>query len=120
MLSHPLENERLENDAWYRWRLFEAGSGTHSRTVDPCTQLRLTLVIPVQAQPERIISRLITDYGLTVNLVRTVFTTDKRPEQYDLRLSGSIAQIQTALAYFASLHLTIKGRANPDGDSWYY
>lgn len=41
------------------------------------------------------------------------------PRFLDLELIGSIQHIQKGLEYLESLHLPIRGKPNPDGDSWY-
>jgi hypothetical protein len=119
MRPHRAENERLEDDLWYRWQLFKRTRKSRFVEDSNCVQLRLTLLIPVPTQQEPIVARLMTDYGLTVSIFRTVFAISGRPEQLDLKVNGTIEQIQDALAYLKSLDLSIKGKPNPDGDAWY-
>jgi L-aspartate semialdehyde sulfurtransferase ferredoxin len=119
MQPHRAENERLEDDPWYRWQLFKRARRVTSTEDSTCIQLRLTLLIPVHTQQEPIVARLMTDYGLTVSIFRTVFAISGRPEQLDLKVNGTIEQMQGALAYLKSLDLSIKGKPNPDGDAWY-
>lgn len=82
--------------------------------------LRIRIFIPKQHSDEPIFSRLIADHKLTVNLASAVLEASGRPKQLDLELKGTIAQIQSGLAYLESLNIAIRGKSNPAGDSWHY
>jgi L-aspartate semialdehyde sulfurtransferase ferredoxin len=84
------------------------------------THLRLRILIPESHHHEPIFSRLVVDHKLAVKIIRTVLGTDDQPRQFDLELTGTIAQMQSGLAYLESLNLKIRGKPNPAGDSWYY
>lgn len=82
-------------------------------------RLRLKLVIPQHQQPDFVLSRLINDCGLAINRFVAQETGDQ-PKQLDLELQGSIAQMTHGLSDLDALGVVIKGKPNPDGDSWYY
>ena len=84
------------------------------------TKVRLRLYIPQCYQQEPVISRLISAHGLVVNITKAIVEehTD-RHGYFDLELQGTPPQISSGLTYLESLNLTIKGKPNADGDSWY-
>lgn len=82
--------------------------------------LRIQISIPELHCNEPIFSRLVADHKLTVNVTNTVLGDDGKPRQLDLELTGTIAQMQSGLAYLKSLNLSIRGKPNPAGDSWHY
>ncbi|WP_416668925.1 NIL domain-containing protein [Egbenema bharatensis] len=82
--------------------------------------LRIQILIPESQHYEPIFSRLVANHKLAVNVTRTVLGTDGQPRQLDLELTGTIAQMQSGLAYLESLKLKIRGKPNPAGDSWHY
>ncbi len=84
------------------------------------TRLRIQVDIPQQYQHEPIVTRLIAEHGLTVTVIRALFAVDALQGRLDLQLIGSIAQLQSGLAYLQALNLTIKGKPNADGDSWHH
>ncbi|OUL26162.1 hypothetical protein BV372_27130 [Nostoc sp. T09] len=83
------------------------------------TQIRLCLYIPNCYLKEPVISRLISNYGLVVNITGAMLGA-KIGEQGRLHLEirGSVSQISKGLAYLESLNLKIVGKPNVDGDSW--
>lgn len=88
--------------------------------INQSVRLRIKLSIPQQSQQTAVLSQLVTDYGLSVNILCTVLDADHQPKQFDLELRGTIAQVNDGLSYLESLDALIKGKPNPDGDSWYY
>ncbi len=84
------------------------------------TRLRLRLQIPSIYQHRPVISQLISQYNLTVNITGARLGKSTDGEGFfDVELRGTISQISLALAYLESLNIKIKGKPNPDGDSWY-
>lgn len=83
------------------------------------TRIRLRVLIPQQHRQQPVISHLVSAYGLSINISKALLKPNDRPGQFDLELTGTIAQIQAGLAYLASLDLVIQGKPNPDGDGWY-
>jgi L-aspartate semialdehyde sulfurtransferase ferredoxin len=82
-------------------------------------RLRIRVYYPRGLQQEPIISKLISEHGLMVNRMSTRRNTQSQQRRFDLELTGAIAQIQSGLIYLESLNLKLKGKPNPDGDSWY-
>ena len=81
-------------------------------------RIRLKILISEKFDNEPVLSRLILDYGLTVNITGANFRQDRSNGWFDLELRGGVLQLQKALAYLQQLDLKILGKANPDGDSW--
>ncbi|AKG20623.1 NIL domain-containing protein [Calothrix sp. 336/3] len=86
------------------------------------THIRLHLQIPGIYHQEPIISRLISDYQLVVNITGAILENHPQaPGYFDIELSGTIPQIHQGLKYLESLKLQIKGKGNfAGGDSWFY
>lgn len=85
------------------------------------TWIRLRLHIPSCYQHEPVISRLISEYDLTVNITgATLGAISSEDGCFDLELRGTSRHISQGLAYLESLHLRIVGRPNVDRDSWDY
>ncbi|MBF2047088.1 MAG: NIL domain-containing protein [Elainella sp. C42_A2020_010] len=83
----------------------------------PTAHLRVRVYL---YQQEPIVSHLISQFGLSVNVNQVVLEDQVFPRQIDLELHGTIAQVQQGLAYLASVSLAVQGKPNADGDSWHY
>lgn len=82
------------------------------------TQTRLRLCIPKQYSQEPIISRLITQHNLTINITAALLSANAREAGwFDLELRGSSAQIRSALIYLNDLDLKIWHGADSE-ESW--
>lgn len=86
------------------------------------TQLRLRLYLPSSYQKEPIISRLIQDYRLVVNITGASLQTQLNPLGWlDIELRGAPSQFDQGLQYLTSLQqLKIVGKPSAAGDSWSY
>ncbi len=83
------------------------------------TQLRVRLYIPARYQQEPMISRLISDYGLIVNITGAMLEHNTQKEGcFDLELRGTFEQIKRGLGYLESFQIQVIGKPNPAGDSW--
>jgi ABC-type methionine transport system ATPase subunit len=72
------------------------------------TQTRLRICIPKQYSQEPIISRLITQHQLTVNITAALLSANAREAGwFDLELRGTSAQIRSALIYLNDLDLKV-------------
>jgi L-aspartate semialdehyde sulfurtransferase ferredoxin len=79
------------------------------------TQIRLQLQITQYYPLKAIISNLISEQGLTVNV--TGVRIEKNAHQHlDLEIQGTILQINNGLNYLQSLDLKIRGKPNTEGD----
>lgn len=88
---------------------------------DSPTKIRLRVNLPQKYQQEPVISRLIANYGLLVNITGAMLGLETGGQGwFDLELRGTPNQIQTGLAYLQELELKIWGKPNPDGDGWHY
>lgn len=84
------------------------------------TQMRLRIYIPQRYQQKPIISSLISEYGLVVNITDAMLIPDNPQGKFDLELKGTASQICSALNYLEALQLKILGNPNAYGDSWGY
>ena len=84
------------------------------------TQIRLRIYIPQSYQQEPIISILISEHGLAVNITGAMLTSNNKQGHFDLELRGTPNQICSGLAYLEALKLKILGKPNAQGDGWSY
>lgn len=83
------------------------------------TRTRIRLRIPKEYNDEPVISRLISHYGLTVNITAALLGANARDDGwFDLELRGTNPQIQSALTYFDELDLEIWGASDSEQDGW--
>ncbi len=83
------------------------------------TKIRIKIRIPKNFQQEPVISRLISDYGLTVNIAGALLGANARDDGwFDLELLGTTSQIQSALLYLEELKLEIWSQSNIEEDAW--
>lgn len=85
------------------------------------TKVRIHLQIPGCYCHEPLISHLVSDFGLAVNITGAMAKHHPNEQNYfDLELRGMPQRISDALAYLKSLDLKIVGKPNSDGDEWHY
>lgn len=85
------------------------------------TQVRLQLHIPACYRQEPIISQLIAQYGLVVNITGAVLGDNTAGQGcFDLELRGTPQQISRGLENLRSLNVRLIGKPNPGGDCWHY
>lgn len=86
---------------------------------DRPTQTRIKIRIPKELQEEPVISRLVSHYGVTVNIAAALLGANAREDGwFDLELRGTSHQIESALTYLNELDLEIWSRGNPEKDGW--
>jgi ABC-type methionine transport system ATPase subunit len=72
------------------------------------TEKRIRVRIPKDYHQEPVISRLVSDYGLTVNITAALLAANAVGDGwFDLKLQGTEAQIQNGLTYLHHLELEI-------------
>ncbi|MBW4632488.1 MAG: NIL domain-containing protein [Iphinoe sp. HA4291-MV1] len=72
------------------------------------THKRIRLRIPQDYHQEPVISHLVSDYGLTVNITAAMLGSNGVGDGwFDLDLQGTSAQIDSALTYINDLNLEI-------------
>lgn len=72
------------------------------------TQTRIRIRMPKDKTQEPIISRLTSEYGLTVNILAALLGPNSRDDGwFDLELLGPAHQIESALTYLEELKLEI-------------
>lgn len=80
------------------------------------TQKRIRLRIPKQYHQEPIISRLISDYGLTINITAAILGANAIGDGwFDLELQGTQVHLENALIYLNELDLEIWNDSEADG-----
>ncbi|MBD2070114.1 NIL domain-containing protein [Leptolyngbya sp. FACHB-671] len=83
------------------------------------TQTRIRVRIPKRYQQEPVISNLISDYGLTVNISAALLSANAREDGwFDLQLQGTVPQIRSALLYLNDLDLEVWNGSDEQEDSW--
>lgn len=95
----------------------KTSSALSSQNNDRKTQVRIRLRIPKRYQQEPIISNLISQYGLTVNIAAALLSANAREDGwFDLDLQGTTAHVQSALIYLNDLDLEVWHDTSED--SW--
>ncbi len=80
------------------------------------THKRIRIRIPKQYHQDPVISRLISDYNLTVNITAAILGGNANGDGwFDLELRGTIANIRRSLDYLNELDLEIWNDAETDG-----
>jgi NIL domain len=84
------------------------------------TQTRIRICIPKQYRSEPVISRLISQHHLTVNVNAALLDANARDDGwFDLELIGTGRQIQSALIYLAELDIEIWSQSiDPESENW--
>jgi ABC-type methionine transport system ATPase subunit len=92
---------------------------TNSTEDNRPTKTRVRVRIPKEYHEEPVISRLVSHYGVTVNITGALLGANARDDGwFDLQLQGTTRQIKSALTYLDELDLEIWGRSNPEEDGW--
>ncbi|MDF5713294.1 MAG: NIL domain-containing protein [Rhizonema sp. NSF051] len=79
------------------------------------TNKRIRLRVPKEYHQEPVISRLVSDYGLTVNISAAILGSDAIGDGwFDLDLQGTSSQIDNALIYLNDLDLEIWDEGETD------
>ncbi|MGJ3250703.1 MAG: NIL domain-containing protein [Elainellaceae cyanobacterium] len=83
------------------------------------TQTRIRMRIPKRHQQEPIISNLVAQHGLTVNISAALMTANRHEDGwFDLELRGTPVSIEQGLTYLRELGLEIWDDASTEGDRW--
>lgn len=83
------------------------------------TTTRVKIRIPKEYHQEPVISRLVSHYGVTVNITGALLGANARDDGwFDLELRGTSRQIASALTYINELDLEIWGNSKPEIDGW--
>ncbi len=83
------------------------------------TQTRIKIHIPKDLHEEPIISRLVSHYGIAVNIVAALLGANTRDDGwFELELRGKPEQIQSALTYLNELDLEIWSQSTAEEDGW--
>lgn len=87
------------------------------------TQTRIRMRVPKEYHQEPVISRLISQYGLTVNFNAALLGAKSSDNGwdgwFDLELHGTASQIASALIYLNDLDVEIwSNSTEPDEETW--
>ena len=83
------------------------------------TKTRIRVRIPKEYNDEPVISRLVSHYGVTVNIAAALLGANARDDGwFDLELRGTNTQIQSALTYLAEMDLEMWNESNSEIDGW--
>lgn len=93
---------------------------TEDFTQEPrTTQIRIRIRIPRNYHQEPVISQLISQYHLIVNITRAQLGDNTQYDGlFELELKGAAQQIQDALIYLNELDLEIWHESNDLQDGW--
>ncbi len=94
-------------------------SETDSSGDDRPTQTRIRIRIPKEYTDEPIISRLVSELGVTVNITAALLGANARDDGwFDLELRGTSPQIQSALTYLNERGLEIWDESGTGENNW--
>ncbi len=104
----------------------ETADPVTERTVDQSTesdhrvtQTRIRLRIPKTYHQEPVISRLVSHYGVIVNITAAILGANARDDGwFDLELRGRVPQINSALTYLDELDLEVWNSPDSEDDGW--
>ncbi len=83
---------------------------------DRITEQRIRIRIPKHYHQEPVISQLVSQYHLTVNIIAAILGANANGDGwFDLELRGSYEQIQAALTYLDELDLEVWQGEESDG-----
>lgn len=95
---------------------FEANSLIEANRL---TQTRIKIRIPKDFHQEPVISRLVSQYGVTVNITAALLSANARDDGwFELELKATGQQLQTALTYLNELDLEIWDQSTSEEDGW--
>jgi ABC-type methionine transport system ATPase subunit len=92
---------------------------TESLGADQPTQTRIRLRIPKEYTDQPVISQLVSEYGLTVNIAAALLGPNTRDDGwFDLELRGTSHQIQSALTYLNERKFEIWDESDQGEGGW--
>jgi ABC-type methionine transport system ATPase subunit len=99
--------------------LLQLTTDTESVKANQPIQTRIRIRIPKKYNDEPVISRLISHYGVTVNIAAALLGANARDDGwFDLELRGTDLQIQNALNYLNEMDLEIWDESNTEEYAW--
>ena len=99
--------------------LLQIDTDSDSLAANRPTQTRIRIRIPKEYNDEPVISRLISHYGVTVNIAAALLGANARDDGgFDLELRGTSPQIQSALTYLDEMDLEMWGPSDSEEDGW--
>lgn len=114
MVTHSSNNPHEKSG-----ELLQFNENTASLEANQPTQIRIRIRIPKQYNDEPIISQLISQHGVTVNIAAALLGANARDDGwFDLELRGTTVQIQSALTYLKEKDLEIWSEADTGDDRW--
>ncbi|MCM0592017.2 MAG: NIL domain-containing protein [Gloeotrichia echinulata IR180] len=83
------------------------------------TKTLIQVCIPKELHQEPIISRLVSHYGVTVNIAAAQMDANVIADScFVLELRGTVSQIESALIYLDELDVEISQQSTPEEDGW--
>jgi ABC-type methionine transport system ATPase subunit len=83
------------------------------------TQKRIRIRIDQEYHQEPVISRLVSDHQLTVNIAAALLSANTAESGwFDLELRGTEPQIRSAFVYLNELDLEVWPESEPEVDGW--
>ncbi len=86
---------------------------------DELSKTQITMRVPQNYHKEPIISRLVSEHGVTVNIIAAILGENAKEDGwFNLELEGTSHQIQSALVYLEELDLEVWDKSNNSDDAW--
>lgn len=108
-------NDSIENSL----QALQLTEDTESPGANGPIQTRIRLRIPKEYTDQPVISRLVSEYGLTVNIAAALLGPNARDDGwFDLELRGTSHQIQDALTYLNERKFEIWDESDSAEGNW--
>jgi ABC-type methionine transport system ATPase subunit len=102
-----------------RFRMMDSKSNLQAKEDRKLIQARITMRVPQNHHKEPIISRLVSEHGLTVNIVAAILGENAKEDGwFNLELEGTNEQIQGALVYLKELDLEVWDKSKSNDEIW--
>jgi ABC-type methionine transport system ATPase subunit len=86
---------------------------------DELIKTQITMRVPQNYHKEPIISRLVSEHGVTVNIIAAILGENAKEDGwFNLELEGTSHQIQSAMVYLEELDLEVWDKSKNTDEAW--
>jgi ABC-type methionine transport system ATPase subunit len=87
-------------------------------TSDRLTKVSITMRVPESNHREPVISHLVSDFGLVVNITAAVLGENQGDGWFNLELEGAAEKIKSGLVYLQERNLEVWDKTNDTDGGW--
>ncbi len=85
---------------------------------DRVTKVSITMRVPESNHREPVISHLVSDFGLVVNITAAVLGENQGDGWFNLELEGAEEKVKSGLAYLRERNLEVWDKTNHTDGGW--